>query len=33
MGISGTGLRDSNGYKPTEFCYPKLVPMKNIYIH
>jgi hypothetical protein len=25
--------RDGNGYKPAGFCYPKLVPVKNIYTH
>jgi hypothetical protein len=25
------GVRDGNGYKPAGFCYPKLVPVKNIY--
>jgi hypothetical protein len=25
--------RDGNGYKPVGFCYPKPVPVKNIYTH
>jgi hypothetical protein len=25
--------RDGNGYKPAGFCYPKPVPVKNIYTH
>jgi hypothetical protein len=25
--------RDGNGYKPAGFCRPKLVPVKNIYVH
>jgi hypothetical protein len=25
--------RDGNGYKPIGFCYPKPVPVKNIYTH
>jgi hypothetical protein len=28
-----TGIRDGNGYKPAGFCYPKPVPVKNIYTH
>jgi hypothetical protein len=26
-------VRDGNGYKPAGFCYHKLIPVKNIYIH
>jgi hypothetical protein len=26
-------LGDGNGYKPAGFCYPKPVPVKNIYTH
>jgi hypothetical protein len=26
-------VRDGNGYKPTGFCRPKPVPVKNIYAH
>jgi hypothetical protein len=28
-----SGSRDGNGYKPVGFCYPKPVPVKNIYAH
>jgi hypothetical protein len=28
----GLGV-DGNGYKPAGFCYPKPVPVKNIYTH
>jgi hypothetical protein len=31
--ITRVGCRDGNGYKPAGFCYPKLVPVENIYTH
>jgi hypothetical protein len=31
--VSLLSSRDGNGYKPAGFCYPKPVPMKNIYTH
>ena len=33
LGSSGLIPRDGNGYKPAGFCYPKPVPVKNIYTH
>jgi hypothetical protein len=30
---SCVATRDGNGYKPAGFCYPKPVPVKNIYAH
>jgi hypothetical protein len=32
-GQSTVSARDGNGYKPVGFCYPKPVPVKNIYTH